>query len=116
MSLPSGYEGIILTGEQAPVTNLPQAFRGVVLSFSGETIFINVKNGLGKPIVGMEVSTPYNTTTLTGFTDANGNVQILSDATGTITFKKDKTFRTRAYNRGTDGDILNYVYNIPLLE
>jgi hypothetical protein len=116
MSLPSGFEGIILSGEQAPVTNLPQAFRGVVLSFSGDTIFVNVKNGLGKPIAGMEVSTPFSGSTLTGFTDASGNVQILCDATGTITFRKDKTFRTRSYDRSTEGAIVNYVYNIPLME
>lgn len=116
MSLPSGYEGIILSGEQAPVTNLPLAFRGIVLSFSGETVFINVKNGLGKPIVGMEVTTPYNSTTLTGFTDASGNVQILCDNTGTITFKKDKTFRTRSFDRVTEGSLVNFTFNIPILE
>jgi hypothetical protein len=116
MSLPSGYEGIILSGEQAPVTNLPLSFRGVVLSYSGDTIFVNVKNGLGKPIVGVEVSTPFGLTTLTGFTDENGNVAILCNATGTITFKKDKTFRTRSYIRSTDGALVNFVYNVPVME
>lgn len=116
MSLPSGYEGIILSGEQASVSNLPQAFRGVVLSFSGDTVFINVKNGLGKPITGMTVKTTFGANELTGFTDANGNVQILSNATGTIRFEKDKTFRTISYNRTTQGSLVNYIYNIPLLE
>lgn len=116
MSLPSGYEGLILSGEQAAVTNLPLAFRGVVLSFSGETVFINVKNGLGKPIAGMEVSTPYSSNTLTGYTDSNGNIQILCDATGTISFRKDKIFRSLGYVRASQGALIKYVFNIPLLE
>jgi hypothetical protein len=82
----------------------------------GETVFINVKNGLGKPIAGLEVQTLYGATTLTGYTDAGGNIQILSDATGTITFNKDNTFRFKYYDRATEGSIINYIYNIPLLE
>lgn len=116
MSLPSGYEGLILSGDQAPVTNLPQAFRGVVLSFSGETVFIRVTNGLGKPIEGMQVQTDYSSTTLTGFTDANGSCQILSDDTGTIRFAKDKTFRLKSFDRSTEGSIVNYVFNVPMME
>jgi len=114
--LPSGFEGLILSGAQAPVTNLPIGFKGIVLSFSEETVFISVVNGLGKPMEGLEVSTPYSGNTLTGFTDENGAVQILCDPSGTIIFKKDKTFRTLSYDRTTQGNLINYVYQVPMLE
>ena len=116
MSLPTGFEGLVLTGAQAPVTNLPQGFKGIVLSFSEETLFITVKNGLGKPLVGLEVNTPYSGSTLVGYTDENGACQILCDATGSITFKKDKTFRSKSYSRVTEGNLIEYVYNIPMME
>lgn len=116
MSLPDGYEGLILSGEQAPAVNLPQAFRGIVLSFSGETVFLNVTNGLGRPIEGMTVSTDYSGTTLTGYTDENGSIQILSDDTGTILMQKEKTFRALSFDRSTDGSVINFVFNMPVLE
>ena len=116
VALPDGFESLILSGAQPPATNLPIGFVGLVLSFSGDTIFINVKNGLGKPIAGMTIITPFGGASLTGFTDAEGNIQILSDATATIQFKKEKTFRNRAYARASEGNIINYVFNVPLLE
>lgn len=114
--LPTGFESIILSGAKAPATNTPQGFKGIVLSFSGETVFITVKNGLGKPIVGMTVQTAYSSTTLTGYTDENGAVQMLSDDTGTIRFQKEKTFRLKSFDRVTEGSIVDYVFNVPILE
>jgi hypothetical protein len=116
VELPTGFESIILSEAKSPATNLPQGFKGAVLSFSGETVFITVKNGLGKPIAGMEVSTDYSSTTLTGYTDENGSVQILSDDIGTIRFQKEKTFRLKSFDRVTEGSIVNYVFNVPMLE
>jgi hypothetical protein len=112
MSL-TGLEGIILS---EGVEFVPVGLRGIILTFSDDTVFVNVKNGLGKPIEGMEVNTPYSSTTLTGYTDENGNMQILCDATGTISFSKDKTFRSLAYVRASQGALINYVFNVPMLE
>ncbi len=112
MSL-TGLTGILLS---EGVDFNPVGLKGILFTFSDDTIFVNVKNGLGKPIVGMEVSTPFNSTTLTGFTDSTGSVQMLCDASGTITFKKDKTFRSKAYDRVTEGNLVSYVYNVPMME
>lgn len=112
MSL-TGLEGFLLS---EGVEFTPTGLRGLLLTFSEETVFITVKNGLGKPLVGLEINTPYSGSTLVGYTDENGSCQILCDTSGTITFKKDKTFRSKAYSRVTEGNIINYTYNIPMIE
>jgi len=115
--LPDFFEGVVIHSPREPVeAQLPFAFEGFVFVFDVNTIFVNVKNGLGKPIQGLQVETPYLGSTMIGTTDSLGYVRILCDATGTITFRKEKTFRTKAYVRASEGSIVNYVFNVPILE
>lgn len=116
MSIPLGFEKVVLTEAKGEQINLPQAFRGIVLTFSLQTVFVNVKNGLNRPISGLLVSTVFNGETLSGFTDSNGEIQILCNDFSTIRFTKEKSFQTLPYNRAIQGDLINYVFHVPLLE
>lgn len=116
--LPTGFEGLILSEAKPPVVNLPIGFKGIVLSFSDETNFITVKNGLGRPVEGVEViaNNGGGSAERSGFTDSNGQVNLEVSTTTTIQFKKGKYSYSINYNRTTDGNIINYRFQPYLLE
>lgn len=95
MSLPSGYEGLILSGEQAPVVNLPQAFRGIVLSYNNSEKFIRVQSNRGVAIVGAVVTVSnYINPPFTATTGSTGTIEGIFDLTGIIPVRvtSGKTF------------------------
>lgn len=116
MSLPTGFEGILLHGAKPAVINPPIGFKGIVLSYSGETLFVNVKNGLGRPVVDVEVRTTYSSQTLTDYTKDDGSAAILCDDTSSIIIQKGKYWKTLSYNRATDGNLIDVIFQPYLLE
>lgn len=102
MSLPTGFEGLILHSAKAPAINLPQGFKGVVLSYSTVIKFIVVKSSRGVPIVGATVSVNNPTSAdFVAITDTIGTISGNFDSSGTIqvTVKSGTTF----YNYTIDG-------------
>lgn len=85
MSLLEGYEGIVLSQEQSPVVNLPQAFAGVVLTYNNGEKFIKIQSSRGVPIVGATVSVnnPVGDD-FTETTDSAGVIAGIFDLSGTI--------------------------------
>jgi hypothetical protein len=115
--LATQFDGIILHSAESPSDSiLPFAFDGIVISFSNDSIFLTIKNGLGKPVSGVILETVFNGNLIQSISDQNGLAIIEVNDTATIVLKKDKTFRTKSYVRASEGNIVNYVYHVPMME
>lgn len=116
VALPEGFEGILLSEDKPFKLRLAIGFEGVILTYSDDTVFIDVINGLGRPVEGCEVEGEFNSETRTGVTNENGRVILELDAITTLNLKKENYFKSFSYNRSNDGLTPVVVFQPPMLE
>lgn len=114
--LPQGFDGIIVNNPQElSEALLPFAFDGIIISYSLDTVFITVKNGLGKAIEGVSISTTYLSQLRNSITDSNGLAIMEIENNALFTLNKEKAYLNKNHNKTLDGDIFTIVFQPPLL-
>lgn len=117
-TLPSGYEGVILSGEQPSITNLPQAFAGIVLIYNQSEKFIKIQSNRGVPIIGASVQvTNVTNPSFIAITDSSGFIAGKFDTSGNIQIKvtSGRTFYNFIIDGGNQQITTTFIFPIEFI-